>query len=167
MLRLENKRLLELLSDPFISGLHYTAHGGLEVDAEAPAAALMAGMFMGMFERSPDAKNYIECRFSSTQGTILVTVTRPGGKTPHELRREAEAKLAEYLKTPNAHHHPPEGPTARVNLSVPGWVHDVVGQSLRSWYEFARFKQASSEAPTVTPTPTANQTIRRNASAKL
>jgi hypothetical protein len=101
MLRLENKRLLDLLADPFISGLHYTAHGGLDVEAEAPAAALMAGMFMGMFERQPDAKNYIECRFSSKQGDILVTVTRPGGKTPHQLRREAEAKLAEYLKTPN------------------------------------------------------------------
>ena len=101
MLRLENERLLDLLADPFISGLHYTAHGGLDVEAEAPAAAMMAGMFMGMFERAPDAKNYIECRFSSKQGTILVTVTRPGGKTPHELRREAEAKLAECLKTPN------------------------------------------------------------------
>lgn len=102
MLRLENKRLLDLLADPFITGLHYTAHGGLDVEAEAPAATLMAGMFMGMFERHPDAKNYIECRFSSKQGPILVTVTRPGGKTPHELRREAEAKLAECLKTPNA-----------------------------------------------------------------
>lgn len=101
MLRLENKCLLDLLADPFISGLHYTAHGGLDVEAEAPAAALMAGMFMGMFERAPDAKNYIECRFSSKQGDILVTVTRPGGKTPHQLRLEAEAKLAECLKTPN------------------------------------------------------------------
>jgi hypothetical protein len=102
MLRLENKRLLDLLADPFISGLHYTAHGGLDVEAKAPAAALMAGMFMGMFERAPDAKNYIECRFSSKQGPILVTVTRPGGKTPHQLRLEAEAKLAECLKTPNS-----------------------------------------------------------------
>lgn len=98
MLRLENKRLLDLLADPFISGLHYTAHGGLHVEGEAPAAALMAGMFMGMFERAPDAKNYIECRFLSKQGDILVTVTRPGGKTPHQLRLEAEAKLAGSLK---------------------------------------------------------------------
>ena len=102
MLRLENKRLRDLLADPFITGLHYTAHGSLDVEAEAPAAALMAGMFMGMFERAPDAKNYIECRFSSTQGSILVTVTRPGGKTPHQLRMAAEARLAECMKTPNA-----------------------------------------------------------------
>jgi len=101
MLRLENKRLLDLLADPFISGLHYTAHGGLHVDAEAPAAALMAGMFLGMFERSPDAKNYIELTFSSKAGPVLVTVVRPGGRTPHQLRMDAERQLAECLKPPN------------------------------------------------------------------
>ena len=101
MLRLENKRLVDLLADPFVSGMHFTAHGGLHIEAEAPAAALMAGMFIGMFEREPKANNYLECRFSSTQGDILVTVVRPGGKTPHQLRIEAEARLAAYLKTPN------------------------------------------------------------------
>ena len=101
LLRLENKRLLDMLSDPFISGLNYTAQGGLRVEAEAPAAALMAGLFLGMFENQPEASNYIECRFKSTLGDVLVTVTRPGGRTPHELRREAEQKLDEYMKTPN------------------------------------------------------------------
>ena len=32
---------------------------------------------------------------------VLVTVMKPGGKTPDQLRREAERKLAEHLNTPN------------------------------------------------------------------
>jgi len=91
LLRLENRVLAEMVSDPFITTLNYIANGGIEIKAEIPGA--MAGMFMGLFENEPDAKNYLEFRFQSSQGPILVTVVRPGGKTPHELRIEAESKL--------------------------------------------------------------------------
>ncbi len=63
----------------------------------------------------------------------------------------------------NAHQHPPGGPTARAHLSAPGREHDVVEQSMRSWHEFARVKQFSSEAQPATPTLTAKQAVRRNA----
>ena len=86
------------------------ACGHQHVDAEAPAAALMAGMFMGMFDRAPDAKNYIECLFYSPQGEILVTVTRPGGKTPHQLRREAEARLSAAAGTIACYRTTGDGP---------------------------------------------------------
>ncbi|WP_326526758.1 hypothetical protein [Dokdonella sp.] len=35
--------------------------------------------------------------FGSCIGPIVVTVVRPGGKTPDQLRREAERRLAELL----------------------------------------------------------------------
>ena len=58
----------------------------------------MAGMFLGLFERHPDAKNYIEMTFSSRLGPVLVTVVKPGGKTPHALRDEAERQLADLRR---------------------------------------------------------------------
>lgn len=99
-LRAENKRLCDAIADPFITGLH-VGNGTFELGLQAPAAELMAGMFLGMFEKYPDAKNYIECTFSSKAGPVRVTVVRPNGRSPDDMRREAEAKLAECLKRHN------------------------------------------------------------------
>ena len=96
-LRAENQRLLDALADPLITGMNYTRDAGCGIGIEAPAAVLMAGMFLGMFERSPSAKNYLELTFSTPQGRLLVTVVRPGGKTPHQLRMDAERKLTECM----------------------------------------------------------------------
>lgn len=97
-LREENAKLMETITDPLLTGMNI-GNGSIDMEMQGAGPQLMAGMFLGMFERYPDAKNYIECTFSSPKGPILVTVVRPGGKTPHQLRDEADKKLAEYLRT--------------------------------------------------------------------
>lgn len=99
-LREENERLVSTIADPLLTGINI-GNGSIDIGLQGGAAQLMAGMFLGMFEKHPDAKNYIECTFGSPQGNILVTVVRPGGKTPDQLRREEERKLEEALKTHN------------------------------------------------------------------
>lgn len=99
-LREENKRLANVITDPMLTGIHI-GNGTLDVGMEGPGPQLMAGMFLGMFDKYPDAKNYVEVTFCSRMGPILVTVMKPGGKTPDQLRREAERKLAEHLNTHN------------------------------------------------------------------
>jgi hypothetical protein len=39
--------------------------------------------------------NYIELQFGSPRGPIVVTVMRPDGKTPHQLRQDAEQRVVE------------------------------------------------------------------------
>lgn len=93
-LREEKERLLKTLADPFAMGVQM-GNGTLDVHMEAPAAQVMAGMYLGMFEKSPpDNKNYIQATFSSPVGDIVVTVQHPRGKTPHQLLREAQEEIA-------------------------------------------------------------------------
>lgn len=99
-LREENERLIATISDPLLTGINI-GNGSIDLGMEGAGPQLMAGMFLGMFERYPDAKNYIECKFSSSKGPVLVTIIRPNGKTPDQLRREAEAKLAQHLGESN------------------------------------------------------------------
>ena len=97
LLREENARLMDTLSNPSLTGVNI-GNGSVDVGLQGHGPALLAGMFLGLFEKHPEAKNYIECRFSSPQGPIVVTAMRPGGKTPDQLRREAERKLSELTK---------------------------------------------------------------------
>lgn len=97
-LREENERLLAALDNPMLTGINI-GNGSMDVGMKGNAAQLIAGMFLGVFEKHQDATNYLEMTFGSPQGPIVVTVIRPGGKTPDQLRREAERKLAEYEST--------------------------------------------------------------------
>jgi len=97
-LREENAKLMATITDPLLTGMNI-GNGSIDMEMQGAGPQLMAGMFLGMFERYPDAKNYIECTFSSRMGPIVVTVVRPGGKSPHQLRTEADKKLAEHLRT--------------------------------------------------------------------
>lgn len=104
-LRQENERLVKTIAEPLLTGINI-GNGSMDIGFQGGLAPqLLAGMLLGMFEQYPDAKNYIECTFKSPQGPILVTVVRPGGRTPDQLRREAERKLEEALKTHNAKIH--------------------------------------------------------------
>lgn len=89
-LKAENAKLCETISNPLLTGINI-GNGTIDIGVEGGAAALMAGMFVGMFQKHPDAKNYIECTFLSGEGPILVTIVRPEGKSPNTMRREAEA----------------------------------------------------------------------------
>lgn len=95
-LRAENEKLISTITDPLLTGINI-GNGSLEIGMEGAGAQLMAGMFLGMFEKCPDAKNYIEVTFNSRKGPVLVTVTavKPGGKTPDQLLREAKLELAQ------------------------------------------------------------------------
>ena len=99
-LRDENERLAATIADPMLTGINI-GNGTFSMGMEGLGPQLVAGMFLGLFEKYPDAKNYIEVTFGSRMGSILVTVMKPDGKTPHQLRTEAERKLAEHLNTPN------------------------------------------------------------------
>ena len=72
---------------------------------------MIAGMFMGLLQDNPQAVNYMQMTFGSPEGNILVTVQRPGGATPHNLRAKAEqearslrAELAQLQGDPEAHY---------------------------------------------------------------
>jgi hypothetical protein len=56
---------------------------------------MLAGMFLGLLQDNPQAVNYVEMTFLSPKGNILVTVHRPGGATPHNLRAMAEQEARE------------------------------------------------------------------------
>lgn len=61
-------------------------------------AGIMAETFYDWLEKV-GAENYIEAQFNSPKGDrITVTVQRFFGKSPHELRREAEEKLDKVLR---------------------------------------------------------------------
>jgi hypothetical protein len=93
-LQKSNDRLYKALSEPLLTGVEIN-NGSLDLwfDKDQPGPKLLAGMFYGMFLEHPDAINYLETTLSCPEGQIVVTVQRWDGKTPHELRLEAENEL--------------------------------------------------------------------------
>ena len=95
----ENKKLRQLTSEKVINATmlrEFVARdGGLTIGLEGGACALMAQAFGQQLYES-EALNYIEASFDSPDypelGQITVTLKREAGKTPHQLRREAEAE---------------------------------------------------------------------------
>jgi hypothetical protein len=88
-----NRRVEDALGNPLLTGINI-GNGSIDIGMEGPGPVLLAGMFLGMFEKYPDAKNYIECQMKSSKGDVFVTVRKADGKSPDALRREAEQKLA-------------------------------------------------------------------------
>lgn len=83
------------LSDPTIEHFHIDSNGRIDAAFRHPwALALMANAFHDTLVELP-CDNYVECLFRDTKRDldIVVTIHKPGGKTPHQLREEAEAKL--------------------------------------------------------------------------
>ena len=93
-LQKSNDRLCNALSNPLLTGIEIN-NGSLEMGFAKDQAGpkILAGMFYGMFLEHPDAINYLETTLSCPKGTILVTVQRWDGKTPDQLRSEAEQEL--------------------------------------------------------------------------
>lgn len=58
------------------------------------AVECLAWAFQELLYNHPEGKNYIECSLEAGDGgpPVYVTIQRPGGKTPHQLRMEAEAE---------------------------------------------------------------------------
>ena len=89
-----NQRVMEAIGNPLLTGINI-GNGSMDIGMEGAGPQLLAGMFLGMFEKYPDAKNYIEVLMSSSKGAVIVTVRRQDGKTPDQLRREAEQRIVE------------------------------------------------------------------------
>jgi hypothetical protein len=91
-LREEVARLL----DPNIVALN-VRDGGLDMALEGTSCRLFAESFASEFQRGGGV-NYLECRFTSQEvmpgEAFVVTVQRVNGKTPHQLRADAESELA-------------------------------------------------------------------------
>lgn len=93
----ENVKLRKLLAEKLISQTMLTGiipnDGGMTIGLEGGACAIMADCFGEQLYTS-GAVNYIEAYFTSGKypdlGHITVTVKRETGKTPHQLRLDAE-----------------------------------------------------------------------------
>ena len=84
-----NKALSDALANPTLTGIAIHKQQAT-MGFAAPGAQMIAGMFLGLLQDNPKAVNYLELTFGSSDGNILVTVHRPGGATPHNLRAMAE-----------------------------------------------------------------------------
>jgi hypothetical protein len=84
-----NKWLTDALANPTLTGMAIHKDNAT-VGGAGPGPQLLAGMFLGLLEDNPKAVNYLQLTFGSFKGPILVTVQRPGGATPHNLRAMAE-----------------------------------------------------------------------------
>ena len=85
------QRLQKILDDPLVAGIEIgrgTANFSAGFRGSGPQ--LLAGMFLGLLQEHPEAVNYLQLTFGSPEGPILVTVQRPGGASPHDLRAMAE-----------------------------------------------------------------------------
>jgi hypothetical protein len=93
-LEAQNQLLSDALANPTITGIAIHQNEAT-IGGAGPGPQLLAGMFMGLLQDNPKAVNYLEITFGSPEGNILVTVQRPGGATPHNLRAKAEQEARE------------------------------------------------------------------------
>lgn len=71
--------------------------GGFHASFEGGAARMLAESFAMQFRES-GAVNYIEMTLTAEDGLqLLVTLQKRDGKTPHQLRAEAEAKMIDAV----------------------------------------------------------------------
>lgn len=93
------KRVLE---NTMFEGMNPDGHGGVVVKLRM-AAELSMGMVTAFktYLDQAGAENYVEQTVidRETGDQYLVTIQRPRGKTPHQLRRAAEAELAKLRET--------------------------------------------------------------------
>lgn len=113
----ENERLRDLLAEKVVNSTMLTGlipeDGGMTVGFEGGACGMLAQLFGDQFYESK-AINYLELRFDSAKhpelGSLVVTLQRVDGKTPHQLREVAETQvsavafLLKYL-VDNEHNH--------------------------------------------------------------
>ena len=107
-LKAENSSLRDALADKVVDSTKLRAFlpadGGFTIGLEGSACALLADAFGEQLYTS-EAINYLQLTFTSGAypdlGEIVVTLQRCTGKTPHELRINAEQER-DQLKAENA-----------------------------------------------------------------
>lgn len=98
----ENDRLHSLLAEKMVSEVLIEdiniRDNGLNIQMKGGAAQILAECFAQQFIES-GATNYLEVSFASEKlmpgESLVVTLQKVSGKTPHRFRMEAEAKLQE------------------------------------------------------------------------
>jgi hypothetical protein len=63
--------------------------GHMSLEARHPFLLILASECRVFLK---DAPNYMECRLRDDKGELVLTIRKLEGKTPHELRREAEVE---------------------------------------------------------------------------
>jgi hypothetical protein len=67
--------------------------GALEIEM-TPSQTIVANLVLAFRDQLQDAKNYVEMSLRHPgDGTYTVTITRPQGKTPHQLLQEAQSRI--------------------------------------------------------------------------
>lgn len=90
-----NERLCNLIENPELTGIAIgRENANLTVGMRGTGPSLLAGIFLGLMEENRDrAPNFLEMRFETTKGPILVTVTQPHGTTPANLLGQAKQQI--------------------------------------------------------------------------
>lgn len=88
----------EMVAGTEFLGMNPNSEGGIDLRVKM-AAKLAAGLVQaakGVLEAHPDARNYLEQSVidRETGDRYVITFCRPGGRTPHQLREDAERQLA-------------------------------------------------------------------------
>lgn len=82
---------------PIVKGIDCASSGHLTLEMKHPLVATMAGALANMLDEQ-QATNYLEIQMQhKISGALILTLQRQNGKTPHQLRRQAEEELA-WLK---------------------------------------------------------------------
>jgi len=92
-LEAENRRLCALIDNPELTGIEIGRETGLTAGMRGSGPQLLAGMFLGLMEEHKQAPNFLELRFATSKGPILVTVTQPHGATPAQLLGHAKQRV--------------------------------------------------------------------------
>lgn len=98
-LETENATLRQAVADNVTSATMLTnmgiVNGGMNITLEGGACQLLADAFCEQF-RNSGATNFVEMSFTGPDGLqLLVTMQKVDGKTPAQLKHEAEERVAE------------------------------------------------------------------------
>ena len=82
----------QLVAATSIAGFNLNGDGRFDLVVAHELAARMTLSFKTILDAQPGAENYVEQEVIERNGgaRYVFIVCRPGGKTPHQLRREAE-----------------------------------------------------------------------------
>lgn len=95
----EIDRLEKILTgEPLLKQLEFSPEAGLNLAMSHPIVAALMIQLVSFFELA-GGKNYVEMQVKHPEkGIFLMTVQRVEGKTPHQLRVEAEFRVSELEK---------------------------------------------------------------------
>lgn len=99
--KLREQLVARIMDETFVTGLALDGDN-INLGFKGGAAQLLAELLAKQIEDTA-AINYLELSFKSKQvnpgNSYIVTIQKCNGKTPHQLRIEAESELAKYKES--------------------------------------------------------------------